>query len=200
MPAVDTAPVDAARTRARSRGFSVVELMVAIVVVGILAATALPSFREIGRRMNVTSTTNDLVGALATARAEAAKRGAWVAVIGPGPNWSAGWHVEADAATPPAAPNHQFGDPTDVVISQYPAVANGYGVTTKVTNGNGGNTRIVFGPVGNLVDGTAGAVVTADINICRPDSNPGQSRWIHIQSSGEIVSRRDTSTSPAPGC
>ena len=195
MPAVDTAGM-----RRRNRGFSVVELMVAVIIVGILATTALPSLREMGRRMTVTGTTNDLVGALATARAEAAKRGAWVAVIGPGPDWSTGWHIEADAATPPAAPNHQFGDPTDVTVSQYAAVANGYAVRTKVTNGNGGNARIVFGPVGNLVDGVAGSVITADINVCRPDSNAGQSRWIHISSSGEIVSRRDTSTSPAPGC
>lgn len=186
--------------RGRRRGFGLIELLVAMAVVGILAATALPSFREMGRRMNVTGTNNDLVGALATARAEAAKRGGWVAVIGPGANWSTGWHVEADAATPPAAPNHQFGDAEDVLISQYAAVPSGYSVTAKVTNGNGGNARIVFGPAGNLVDGTAGSVITADINVCRPDNNPGQSRWIHIQSSGEIVSQRDTGSSPAPGC
>jgi type IV fimbrial biogenesis protein FimT len=186
--------------RARRLGFGLIELIVAIAIVAILAATALPSFREMGRRMNVTSTTNDLVGALAIARAEAAKRGAWVAVIGPGADWSTGWHVEADAATAPAAPNHQFGDATDVVISQYAAVPAGYAVRTAVTNGNGGNTRIVFGPAGNLVDGTAGSVITADINICRPDNNSGQSRWIHVQSSGEVVSQRDTSASPAPAC
>jgi type IV fimbrial biogenesis protein FimT len=186
--------------RIRRRGFGLIELLVAIAIVAIMTATAMPSFREMGRRMNVTGTTNDLVGALATARAEAAKRGAWVAVIGPGADWSTGWHVEADAATPPNAPNRTFGDPTDVVVSQYAAVATGYAVHTKVTNGNGGNARIVFGPAGNLVDGTAGSVVTADINICRPDSNAGQSRWIHVQSSGEIVSQRDTGSSPAPGC
>jgi type IV fimbrial biogenesis protein FimT len=186
--------------RARRRGFGLIELLVAIAIVAILTATAMPSFREMARRMKVTGSTNDLVGALAMARAEAAKRGSWVAVIGPGSNWSAGWHVEADAATPPNAPNRQFGDATDVVIAQYAAVDTGYSVTTKVTNGNGGDTRIVFGPAGNLVDGTAGAVITADVNVCRPDGNPGQSRWIHVQSSGEIVSQRDTSSSPAPGC
>lgn len=192
--------VDTAALRARSRGFSLLELMISITVVGILASVALPSMREMGRRMTVTSTSNDLVGALATARAEAAKRGGWVAVIGGGANWSGGWVVEADAATPPNAPNHQFGDSTDVVISQYAAVDTGYAVKAKVTNGNGGDARIVFGPSGNLVDGTAGSVITADINVCRPDNNAGQSRWIHVQSSGEIVSQRDTGSSPAPGC
>jgi prepilin-type N-terminal cleavage/methylation domain-containing protein len=200
MSAVDTARVDAARTRARNRGFGLIELIVAMMVIGILASIAVPSMREMSRRMTVTSTNNDIVGALATARAEAAKRGAWVAVIGPGADWSTGWIVQADAATPPNAPNRTFGDPTDVTISHYAAVNNGYSVKTKVTNGNGGNTRIVFGPAGNLVDGTAGTVITADFNVCRPDNNPGQSRWIHVQSSGEIVSHRDTGSSPAPGC
>lgn len=192
--------VDSAGLCARNRGFGLIELLVAMAVVGVLASIALPSFREMGRRMNVTTTTNDLVGALATARAEAAKRGSWVAVIGGSSNWSSGWIVQADAATPPAAPNRTFGDPTDVTISHYAAVASGYSVKTAVTNGNGGNTRIVFGPAGNLVDGTAGSVITADINVCRPDNNSSQSRWIHVQSSGEITSRRDTGSSPAPGC
>jgi type IV fimbrial biogenesis protein FimT len=195
MPAVGTAGM-----RARRRGFGLIELVVAIAIVAILTATALPSMREMARRMTVTGTTNNLVGALATARAEAAKRGSWVAVIGPGADWSAGWHVEADAATAPDAPNREFGDSTDVVISQYPAVDSGYSVKAKVTNGNGGDTRIVFGPAGNLVDGTGGSVISADINVCRPDNNASESRWIHVQSSGEIVSQRDTGSSPAPGC
>jgi prepilin-type N-terminal cleavage/methylation domain-containing protein len=195
MPALDSAEM-----RARLGGFGLIELVVAIAIVAILTATALPSMREMARRMTVTGTTNDLVGALATARAEAAKRGAWVAVIGPGSNWSSGWHVEADAATPPDAPNREFGDSTDVLVAEYAAVDSGYAVKAKVTNGNGGDTRIVFGPAGNLVDGAAGTVITADINVCRPDNNAGESRWIHVQSSGEIVSQRDTGSSPAPAC
>jgi len=195
MPAVDTAQM-----RGKGRGFALIELIVAVAIVALLTATALPSFREMSRRMTVTNTSNDLVGALAIARAEAAKRGAWVAVIGPGSDWSGGWHVEADAATPPAAPNHTFGDSTDVVVSRYAAVATGYIVNTLVTNANGANTRIVFGPAGNLVDSVGGAIISADINICRPDHNASQSRWIHVQSSGEVVSQRDTSSSPAPGC
>ena len=195
MSAVDTAGISA-----RNRGFGLIELIVAMMVIGILASIALPSMREMSRRMTVTSTNNDIVGALATARAEAAKRGAWVAVIGPAADWSTGWIVEADAATPPSAPNRTFGDATDVIVSHYAAVGTGYSVKTAVTNGNGGNTRIVFGPAGNLVDGTAGSVITADFNVCRPDSNPGQSRWIHVQSSGEIVSQRGTGSSPAPPC
>jgi type IV fimbrial biogenesis protein FimT len=182
------------------RGFGLIELVVAIAIVAILTAVALPSFRELGERMAVTSTTNDLITALNTARAEAAKRGSWVAVIGTGNDWSGGWRVEADVGVPPNPPNQAFGDPSDVVLQQHGAVDTGYAVRTKVTNGNGGDSRIVFGPAGNLVDGTGGAVITADINICRRDHQAAQSRWLHVQSSGESGSQRDTSSSPAPAC
>lgn len=182
------------------RGFGLIELVVALAIVVILAAAALPSFRELGQRMAVTSTANDLVGALNTARAEAAKRGTWVAVIGAGGDWSGGWRVEADAAAAPNPPNQTFGDPSDVVLQQYAVVSDGYAVKSKVTNGNGGDARVVFGASGNLTDGVAGAVITADINICRQDHQAAQSRWIRVLASGEIVSQRDTSLSPAPGC
>ena len=152
--------VDSAGMRAGRLGFGVIELMVAVAIVAILTATALPSFREMGRRMTVTSTTNDLVGALAMARAEAAKRGGWVAVIGPGSNWSTGWHVEADAATPPNSPNHVFGDATDVEITQHAAVDSGYSVKVKVTNGNGGDARPMWPAAFRQVVSVAG--LTAD--------------------------------------
>jgi type IV fimbrial biogenesis protein FimT len=188
--------------RRPARGFGLIELVIALAVLAILVAAAMPSFRELGRRMTVTSTTNDLVGALNMARAEAAKRGSWVAVIGPSNDWSGGWRVEADVGAGATPPNQAFGDPTDLVLQRYEGVDTGagYAVKTKVTNGNGGDTRIVFGPSGNLVDSAGGAVVSADINVCRPDHQAAQSRWIRVQSSGEISSQRDTSSSPAPGC
>lgn len=178
-------------------GFSLIELFVAMAVVAILLAAALPSFRDLGMRMNVSSTTNDLVGALNTARAEAAKRGTWVAVIANSNtnDWSSGWRVEADVGAPPNPPDHVFsGAAPDVVIQRYGALPPNYAVHTLVTGGN--DAQIVFGPAGQLLLPTT----EADLNICRPDGQAANSRRIIVGGSGEITSQRDTSTSPAPAC
>ena len=67
--------------KAPSRGFSLLELFIAVAVLAILTAAAMPSVIELGRRMTITEHTNDLVGALTAAKSEAAKRGS-VAGVG----------------------------------------------------------------------------------------------------------------------
>jgi type IV fimbrial biogenesis protein FimT len=57
-----------------SRGFTLVELMVTIVVVAILGALALPNFRDFISRSAVTSQTNALLGDIQYARNEAVSR------------------------------------------------------------------------------------------------------------------------------
>lgn len=176
-------------TNARELGFGLIELMVAIAIVAILTAVALPSMRELGRRMTVTENNNDLVGALTTAKAEATKRGAMAGVVGAGNNWSAlGWQVLVDSNSD----NTLTG--ADTVIGSYAGLTNQYTVKTKVTGG--ADAQIIFSPQGTLsLPATA-----ADINVCRPDNQPTLSSWIHVAPSGEITSRHDTSLSPAPGC
>lgn len=62
------------RHRSRSRGFSLVELMVTIVVAVILSAVALPNFRDFIGRNAVTSETNSLLADIQYARNEAVSR------------------------------------------------------------------------------------------------------------------------------
>jgi type IV fimbrial biogenesis protein FimT len=174
----------------RGRGFGLIELIIALAVVAILAAAALPSFRELGIRMTVTSHTNDLVGALTMAKSEAVKRGVVAGVVGTGNDWSAGgWQVLVDANG-----DSTLAAGTDTVIASYPAVENQYKVTTKVTGGN--DAQVVFSPLGAL----ATPATLVDINVCRPDHQTAQSAWIEVVPSGEITSRRNTSSSSAPGC
>lgn len=66
--------------RRRSRGFSLLELMVTITVAGILLAVALPSFRDVIHRNQVTSASNTLLASLAYARTEAINRGQMVSM------------------------------------------------------------------------------------------------------------------------
>lgn len=59
----------------QARGFTIIELMVAVAVLGVLLAIAVPTFSEIIRNNRTAAQANALVGALTIARNEAAKRG-----------------------------------------------------------------------------------------------------------------------------
>lgn len=172
--------------RLRPSGFTLLELITVLSIVGIAVALALPSFREIGVRSTTTTIANDLIAALAQARAEAVKRGVFVAVISSsGSNdWSDGWGVFADSER-----DQTFATP---VVSHSP-IPDHYKVRTKGDGTVAG--RIVFSGQGELV-----GAEQFDINVCRPDGNVAQSRHIRVRTSGIVTAHRDTGASSAPSC
>lgn len=62
------------------RGFSLLELMVTITVMAILLAIAVPSFRDLIHRSEVSSASNEILGSMAYARTEAINRGQLVSM------------------------------------------------------------------------------------------------------------------------
>ena len=87
-----------------SSGFTMVELMVAVAIVAILTAIALPSFQPTIRSNRLATATNLLSSAISLARSEAIKntRGGGVCSSANGTscsgatNWSGGWMVWSD--------------------------------------------------------------------------------------------------------
>jgi type IV fimbrial biogenesis protein FimT len=85
-------------------GMTLVELMTVIAIAGILAGTAVPSFRSLIRSTELTSSANDLYASLTLARSEAAKRHARVALCKSADGrtcsttggWEQGWIVFHD--------------------------------------------------------------------------------------------------------
>jgi type IV fimbrial biogenesis protein FimT len=63
------------RISSRVKGVTLIELMVTLAIMAILAAIALPSFRDSIRRNEVTTSSNALLADLSYARTEAANRG-----------------------------------------------------------------------------------------------------------------------------
>lgn len=88
----------------KNLGFTIIELLVTIVVMAVIAGFAVPSFKELMISNSVSSTTDQLYEALIYARAEAVKRGQYVAICkstdkkscNSSASWTSGWLVFTD--------------------------------------------------------------------------------------------------------
>jgi type IV fimbrial biogenesis protein FimT len=92
------------RSPPAQRGFTLIESMIAIAVMLVLMAIAVPSFRDASHRSQVRSASNDLVTSAHFARSEAIKRNAPVTMCtssdgehctGSG-SWEQGWIIRGD--------------------------------------------------------------------------------------------------------
>ena len=65
----------------RSHGFTMIELMVTLVVLGVLVGVGIPSFNTIMVNSRTSGLANDLTSAINLARSEAVKRAEQVTVV-----------------------------------------------------------------------------------------------------------------------
>ena len=87
-------------------GFTLLEMMVAITIAGVLLGIGIPSFVSTIRANRLATITNEMIGALMFARSEAIKRNVPVAVCrsnngsscvtGDGKGWEVGWITYVD--------------------------------------------------------------------------------------------------------
>jgi type IV fimbrial biogenesis protein FimT len=142
-------------------GYTLIELMVVVAIVGILSAVAVPNFSQMMQRQRVDSQVSALVSAMRSTRAEAVKRGQQVTlcptnnpndnlpVCATGnPDWSRGWVVFVDNG-----PNMRTLDPGETIINVQQAFEGSGGVTNSTLD------SMVFLPSGLPMGGVQSSFV-----------------------------------------
>lgn len=166
-------------SRSGARGFTLVELMVVLLIVGVILMVALPGFRNVTLATRLTNYANELVASVYLARGEAIKRNANVRLCATadGENcatsggWAQGWVVL---------------DPNDVVLKEQTGLENGFSM-----NETGGVHTLTFDSTG-----FAGAATT--FKVCRQTPSVGhQEREIQVNTVGRTsVKRTNNGTCP----
>ena len=185
----------------KASGFTLLELMIAISVAGVLMALAVPSFKDMIRNTRLTTYTNELVTALNLARSEAIKRGQQVVVSKTGANWENGWQVFVDVDRSTAAKTNVFNDngnatlcetTEDCLLRVYPALSSSY-----TLRGNNPYTNFIrYQP-----DGTSsvdGSFAVCDISGGSTTTPKAYSSKLIIINNGRIRLGRDSNSNGIP--
>jgi type IV fimbrial biogenesis protein FimT len=174
--------------KARESGFTLVELMITLVVVAILLATAVPYLGDFTKNNRLIAQTNDFVLAIQLARSEAVKRGINT-IVCPSTNqtscsanaadWEDGWLVFADVnlngSLEPGASAPLCEVTEDCLMRTGTGLTHNNTLSTTAT-------RLRFLPTGMAFNGG-----NADFTLVSDDCRIDQSRRVRVTSQGHTI-------------
>lgn len=155
-------PVYQVRCSLACSGFTIIELLMAIAILAILTAVAVPSLRDLVVTARVRGAAEDIRASFQRARSEAVTRNSEVEVRVVGGDWAAGWELRTSALvieTKPALPG--------ISVQPAPAASVTYrgngrlsaGAQTIVVSAPGARARCV------VLDASGRAAVKIDVDL-----------------------------------
>jgi len=171
--------------RADALGFTIIELMIVVGIVGMLAVVGMPEMRDmvVSNRMKTLSL--DLYTSLALARSEAIKRNAGnISMVAATGGWQNGWTVCVDTSA------NGVCDAGEVVVTTADAVDRSITLT-----GPTGPALVTFNRDGRLATAAASFRIIYTANNSRTPM-----RCVELSVSGRPKTLADTNATDSDGC
>jgi type IV fimbrial biogenesis protein FimT len=165
----------------RTRGFTLIELMIVLAVASVLLGAGAPPMASMIRSVQLSSASNDLLAGLHMARSEAIKRngrgvicksadGVTCAASG---GWEQGWLVFHDAN------NNARRDAGEAIVQRATGLAKGWRATGNLSV----SSYVSYEPTG-ATRFASGGFQAGTITLCRRSADPTEARQIIVSSSG----------------
>jgi len=168
------------------RGFTLIEIMVSLTVLGILLMVALPSFSEWLQNQQLRAASEATLNGLQVARAAAIQRNVLVQFQETSLPQTAWAVTEAVTAIPVQSRAHEEGSPN-----------------AQVTATPAGATTVTFAPLGNVVTNIDGSATVTQLDVSNPaggncqPAGPMRCLRVVVSGGGSLRMCDPTSTLPA---
>jgi len=161
----------------KEHGFTMIELLITIVIIGILTAAALPSFKEFIINQRIKTASFDFVSSLAFTRSEAIKSNKNIALLPKNAlQLELGWEVRESSTEPVRKDQSTY---PSITISCISGTICQYSMFRPSCN------NVTYTPDGRIFNSASGTFEISSDMI----SNP-QKRCISVDGSGRVFSKR----------
>lgn len=128
-------------TLQRAKAMTLIELLLSVAIISLLAALALPGFRDLSDRFKVEAAVSQFHSAIMLTRSEAIRRGVRVDLVPSAAHeWRRGWLVFIESN------NNQQADANEMVLHQSADLPAGLDVVASLRDGK--KTYLAFDPSG----------------------------------------------------